>query len=315
MNKWIKIIGLVVLILLLGYVFFLFSLSNKVLEPGSSHELSKERFITYWNKPIDHFLDMVPEPQTHKIKGYENIDINLKYITRSDDPSCALILSHGWSQDWSGMLKFVPALSDCDCDYVLYDMRAHGESGGEYPTGGIKEGQDLLKITDWVSRYKQFEYKDIGWVGSSWGAGASIMAGADKKDVGFILVDAPFSNWNVAIFERAALEYGEWILKIGNQVMKLVGWRAGVNTKDASALANIPELDEPIMIIHSQTDSETNSQQSVELAKHLNHEKSVFHHLDWGEDHSRDVYINRDRYKILVNDFLNSIDSSYVRKS
>lgn len=74
------------------------------------------------------------------------------------------------------------------------------------------------------------------------------------------------------------------------------------------------QVEEPVLLIHSQTDTETNSQQSIILSKKLQNNKSVFHHLDWGGDHSRDVYNNKDRYKVLVNDFLSSVDSSFVEQ-
>jgi len=309
-----KLFRVVVILVVILYFLFIYSLSNKILVTGSSHELTKQRFVEYWDSTIDDFLALVPEPESYTIKGYEGIDINLRYFDRNPDDPCVIIMSHGWSQDWAGMLKFAPALDSCSCDYVLYDMRAHGASGGDYPTGGIKEAEDLLKVTEWANQEKGFPKDKIGWVGSSWGAGASILAAADPSNVAFLIVDAPFKDWSTAIFERAELEYGSWIGLIAGQVMSLAGWRAGVYHEEASAAKNMAKVAEPVMLIHSQTDTETNSQQSVILSKKLMNDKSVFHHLDWGGDHSRDVYYNKEKYQVLVNDFLNSVDSSFVKK-
>ena len=137
---------------------------------------------------------------------------------------------------WAEMLKYVPTLEDCDCDLVLYDHRGHGESDVAYPTGGLNEAKDLLMITEWVQQQKGFTDKQVGWLGSSWGAATALLAGVHTKHIGFIIVDSPFQDWYSAIFERAIQDYGSWIKMVSTGMMKMVNWRTGIDYKKASPI-------------------------------------------------------------------------------
>ncbi len=259
-------------------------------------------------------MDSLPTPSDFSVTSVDGVEIKGKYFQKSDTTQCAVILSHGWTDTWEGSLKYTSVLTDCRCDLVLYDHRAHGKSGGDYPTGGIKEAKDLLAITDWVEKEKQLTPQQIGWLGASWGGATVLSAGADSKNVAFIIADAPFQDWYSAIFERAIRDYGAGVNFVSVGVMSMVNWRAGVDYRNASALKAASKIEEPVLLIHSQADSETSSQQSVNISKQLNLSASVFHHLDWGSDHTRDVLFNKERYKALLNDFLGGIEGDFLKE-
>lgn len=58
----------------------------------------------------------------------------------------------------------------------------------------------------------------------------------------------------------------------------------------------------------------TDSQQSVNIAKQLN-AQSIFHHLDWGGDHTQDVLIHKEKFQAVVNEFLNKVDGRFLTKN
>ena len=248
----------------------------------------------------------MPVPADFSIQTFDEVKLKGKYFTKNDTAKCAVILCHGWTSTWAGMLKYAPVLEDCPCDLVMYDHRTHGESGGDYPTGGIRESKDLLAVTKWVQKEKNYTEKQIGWLGASWGAATVLMAGANEKDVAFIIADAPFQDWYSAIFERAIRDYGSGIEWMSYGVMGMVNLRAGVDFENASALKVASKIEEPVLLIHSLMDSETASHQSENIAEKLNNH-SIFHLLKWGGDHTEDVRINKDRFKGLVNDFLDGL--------
>jgi len=302
------------LIFAIGYGYLSWSLSNLILYPHSSSELTKSRIVNVWGKTYESFMDSLPIPSDFSVASFDGAEIKGKYFQKSDTTHCAVILSHGWTDTWEGSLKYTSVLTDCLCDLVLYDHRAHGTSGGDYPTGGIKEAKDLLAVTDWVQKEKNLFEKQIGWLGASWGASAVLSAGADSKNVAFIIADAPFQDWYSAIFERAIKDYGVGVKFVSAGVMGMVNWRAGIDYRNASALKAASKIEEPVLLIHSQADSETNSQQSVNISKKLNPKTTTFHHLGWGSDHTRDVLFNTERYKGLVNDFLEGLDGGFLKE-
>ncbi len=297
------LIALAILIVAI-YSFICWSLSGRVLFPNSSLEKTKATIARYWGTTYEESLAPMPPRENFLVTTNDGLSLSGKYFTASDSSSCAIIFPHGWGAIWADMLKYVPVFSDCNCDYVMYDHRVHGESEGTYATGGIKEAEDLWIVTDWVRKNKGFDYSQIGWVGSSWGASTSIIAAADPIDIGFVIADSPFQDWSSAVFERAIRDYGKGINLIAPGVMKLASLRAGVNHNEISALTKAPDVTEPILVIHSKGDLQTSSSQSVNISKNLNPKNSRFYHTEWGNDHVMDVIKNTVEYRQYVNDFL-----------
>ncbi|MFK7937307.1 MAG: alpha/beta hydrolase family protein [Saprospiraceae bacterium] len=308
-NVFIGIIA-VCFILFLGLNWYF---SNLILTPNSSIERTESRIEEQWGSTLEKMLAPLPSPTDFQIVGYEDVPITGKYFQQAGDSAqCAVIFAHGWTSTWAGMLKYATIFNECGCDLVLYNHRSHGTSGNAPPTAGIHEKEDLLRLTDWVQQEHGYGLHQIGWVGASWGAAAVLQAGAADKDVAFILADAPFQDWYTAIFERAIRDYGQPIEYLAGSVMTTVGFRAGVDTEQASPLNATKNIVEPVLLIHSQGDRQTNSQQSVNIAKNLN-TQSEFHHLDWGGDHTADVRINKERYANLVYQFLDKKVNGFAR--
>ncbi len=306
------LLALAILILVI-YSFVCWSLSGRVLFPNSSIEKTKSTIARYWGTTYEASLENMPSSTDFAVETRDGLTLNGKYYTTSDSSTCAIIFPHGWGAIWADMLKYVPVFSDCNCDYVMYDHRAHGNSEGTYATGGIKEADDLWKITDWVTETKKFEYSNIGWIGSSWGAATALIAASGSKNVGFVIADSPFQDWNSAVFERAIKDYGKGINLIAPGVMQLVSFRAGIDHEENSPINKASGIDEPVLLIHSKGDKQTSSTQSLNISRNLNPATSQFYHTEWGNDHVMDVINNKEEYRQYVNDFLSKNAPQFLR--
>lgn len=303
-----------VLLLVALYIGISWFLSSQILSPESSMALSQAKIQTEWGTSYEAMIKLLPEPVDFTINSFDSIPLKGKYFASKTPPKCVIIAAHGWTGTWAEMLKYVPVLADCRCDLVMYDHRGHGLSGKAYPTGSINESKDLLAVTAWVQKTKGFADHQIGWLGSSWGAAAVLKAGETGKNVAFIIADAPFQDWYAAIFERAERDYGTWTKLISFGIMEMVNWRTGIDYRAASPLKATKQIKVPILLIHSKMDTATNSSQSVNISKNLN-ANSVFHHLTWGGDHTLDVVLHKEKFKILINDFLRMVDVVFLRKN
>ncbi len=302
--KILKRISLfVVLVLLAGYLLISWSLSKRVVTPTGSFEDTKEEIRKFWGTTYEEIMAGLPVPESFDVQSFDELTIKGKYFQLSDSSTCAIIFAHGWSENWPGMLKYAPLFDSCQCDLVFYDHRAHGESGGKYATGTVNEAKDLLSVTRWANQQKGFAMDQIAWVGCSWGAATSLVAGATDEDVAFIIADSPFQDWYSAVFERALKEYGAPIKLLAGGIMKAVGIRAKVNTKEASPLLKAKEIKEPVLLIHSMADSATAYQQSVNISKQLNKQSEV-HFTKWGNPHVKDVVYNLEECREIVNSFI-----------
>ena len=307
-----KLLIALLIILIAGYIFISYSLSNRVLNPQSTMERTLDEIPVYWNTTFEAMMAMLPEPEVIAVNGLEDASIHGQYFTVSDSSQCLFIFSHGWGRNWPNMLKYYPVVSQCGCDVLMYDHRAHGESGGKYPTGGLKESEDLIKITEWASSEKGYNWDQIAWVGSSWGAAAVLMAGAKNQNPAFIVADSPFQDWFSAVFERAIEDYGSGIKAIAPGVFQVVNMRAGVNYKDASPVELTKQITEPVLLFHSEADPETNAEQSVNIAKNLN-DQSEFHLTQWGNEHVMDVINNKEEIEMLIMNFIEKHELSYFQ--
>lgn len=304
--KTIKRIGIILVILLVvGYLFLCWNLSALVLFPDSSFDKTKTTIEEEWGKTYPEMIALLPQGEPFEIASFDETVIKGRFF-KNDGSDCAIIMAHGWGETWHGMLKYVPAFENCNCDFVFYDHRVHGESGGKYATGGLKESKDLLAVTDWTKEKTGLPDDQIGWVGSSWGAATSIYAGVDERSMAFIIADAPYQDWYSAIFERAIKDYGDGIRIVSGGVMQVVNMRAGVNYKDASARDLISQVDEPILLMHSKDDTQTASFQSVNIAANMNQDNSEFYLLEFGNDHVKDVLNNTEDVQNIVSSFLRS---------
>jgi fermentation-respiration switch protein FrsA (DUF1100 family) len=67
---------------------------------------------------------------------------------------------------------------------LIFDFRAHGESGGQFTTFGDRERRDVLGAVRWVRAQHAGDAEKIYGVGASLGAAALIAAAADNSDEG-----------------------------------------------------------------------------------------------------------------------------------
>jgi len=297
----IGIIGLFAFALLSAW-----NLSDRILFPkNASFEKSKQR-LSENNLSYKKLMANLPEPQAFKVLGADSIAIKGWYFEQADSASCGVVMAHGWTGTRIDMLKYSHIFSECGCDLVMYDHRMHGESGGEFATGGIKEKHDLIAVTDWLEQQSNLSTSQIGWLGVSWGGGTVLQAGAIEKEIGFIIADSPFQDWYSAIFERAIKEYGSKMKFFAPLVFAVVNARADLHFRDASALEAATDIEAPVLLIHSMADSATSSSQSVNIATRLETDSATFkfYHTDWGAGHARDIIENREQYTLLVNDFI-----------
>ena len=252
---------------------------------------------------IDTFRQKLPLGEEVSIEVASDLQLAATYFAQ-DTSRCAFIISHGYGGTRLSMAKYAYFLYGCGCDILLYDHRAHGASGGTYATGGAKEAEDLLVITDWLKKKSGLPATQIAWMGESWGGATVLQAGADKEDVAFIIAESSFQDWESAVFERAERMYGSWVTWVKPAVWAIVSWRTDTDAYAASPLLKAKDITEPVLIIHSQADAETAPTQSVNIAAALPPTQHRFYNLAWNASHGNNVFVRPAEYQELIFDFI-----------
>src|SRR3984893_5741378 len=79
----------------------------------------------------------------------------------------SVILLHGVGENRQGMMGFAELFLSNGFAVLVPDSRAHGESGGDFPTYGLKESDDVHDWFDWLVMQQQ--PKCVFWMGESMG--------------------------------------------------------------------------------------------------------------------------------------------------
>jgi uncharacterized protein len=94
------------------------------------------------------------------------------------------IVAHGLAASKSNQLVLARLLPEHGFNVLIFDFRAHGESGGQLTTFGDRERRDVLGAVRWLRANRAAGATRIVGVGASMGAAALIAAAADDSDEG-----------------------------------------------------------------------------------------------------------------------------------
>ena len=179
---------------------------------------------------------------------------------------------------------------------LLFDLRAHGTSGGDRLTGGIDEAQDVLGAYDYL-RSRGIRQRDIMVLGRSMGAGASVLAAAAEPEIRALVLDGTYAD----VTDLVAFEIG--------RKTPVPEWAAPVFIPGASLLADmlygvdmgllVPEravedIDYPILVIHGGADTRIPTEHGIRVHKAAHPGSELW--ITPGTDHG-DSFLNfREEY-------------------
>jgi alpha-beta hydrolase superfamily lysophospholipase len=105
-------------------------------------------------------------------------------------PKATVILVHGSQSNGVGMAYIAARLLPQGFSVLIPDLRAHGESGGEYSTSGYKEALDVEAAVRWVKTHVSGDR--IALLGYSSGAVASLLAASRTPDLAAVIADSAY---------------------------------------------------------------------------------------------------------------------------
>ena len=180
-----------------------------------------------------------------------------------------VILVHGLNRNRTGdnALELSKELFDRGFNVLLFDLRGHGESGGDQVSAGYFEKLDVLGAYDFlVGRGASPE--GIGLLGWSLGAATALLAAEDAPAIRAVVSDSSFADVHDLIAQETARAtvFPQWSVPVFVPGMKLVarvlyGIDVGAVVPEKSA----GTLGYPILVIHGGADSRVPPEQSVRI--------------------------------------------------
>lgn len=114
----------------------------------------------------------------------------------------AVVLAHGLSQTRVDLLPEARVLKEAGYGVLLFDLRAHGESGGETSTWGDKERLDVQAALEFARAQPDVDPERVGALGFSIGSAAVAEVAAKDPGVRAVVLLSPFNTlWLAAAYD------------------------------------------------------------------------------------------------------------------
>jgi len=106
----------------------------------------------------------------------------------------AVIICHGVGANKSDFAELAAFLSQRGYFVLLFDFRAHGESGGSRTSLGYHEQKDIIAALGFLRTRTEVDSKRIGIYGFSMGGSAAILAAARSNGFRALIADSAFTS-------------------------------------------------------------------------------------------------------------------------
>ena len=174
----------------------------------------------------------------------------------------AVLILHGVRASRLDMLERARFLHAAGHTVLLFDSRAHGESGGQRITFGYLESLDARAILGFLRRSAPGER--IGIIGVSLG-GAAVLVGPQPLNVQALVLEAVYPTFEEAIDNRLALRFGALGPPLAPLLTLQLRPRLGFSAEDLRPIDAVDRVGAPVLVIAGADDRHTTLAQSRRL--------------------------------------------------
>ncbi len=207
--------------------------------------------------------------QQFNITVDDSIPLRGWFVQSATEPTHGtILLLHGIGSSKEFMLPIAAMLARNGFNTVLYDSRAHGESGGANCTFGYYEKNDVSRYIDsTMARYPGSGPYAV--FGSSLGAAVAIQAMATDKRIACGVAESPFADLRQVIhdyFARMFFIRADFIPDRALVITQQIAHFAVDSVQPAVAARSITQ---PTMVIHGLKDDRINPAYGRLVFEHL----------------------------------------------
>ncbi|MFN0007730.1 MAG: alpha/beta hydrolase [Planctomycetota bacterium] len=205
----------------------------------------KEAILHSWRRPAPSPPSIPHEDLT--LRG-EGIDLRGWRFPASGVRRGLVVYLHGSSDDRRGSVGIARQFTPRGFDVLAYDLRAHGQSGGDACTYGVLERRDLARILDGEPS------GPVTLIGFSLGASVALQAAADDPRISLVVAIAPFSDLRTIVHDRSPffVTRGQ-----AEEALRLAGLEGGFAVDEASPVACAARIRCPVLLVHGAEDTAT----------------------------------------------------------
>ena len=187
------------------------------------------------------------------LKSFDGLELCAKKFFPAENSNRWAILVHGYGRDGTYAYDYAEEYLKRGWNVLVPDLRAAGESGGEFITMGALESRDVF---DWAAKISS-ENPDAKIVlhGVSMGAATVLMTAAlEPKNLVAVVEDCGYTSAYEMFTAQVEKIFGlpEYpVMPCANLVCK---FKTGVKISDAAPLEVVNKITVPVLFIHGDDD-------------------------------------------------------------
>jgi uncharacterized protein len=164
-----------------------------------------------------------------------------------------VILLHGYGDAKIGAIAWAPTFHSLQYNILAPDLRAHGESGGQYSTAGYLERHDVNQIIDQLRNDLPEQTREIVLFGVSLGAAVAAAVAVTRNDLQAVILECPYPDYALAAAAHTMVLGGpggflqRWSFRWAQQM-------ANADFLAVRPVELIPKIPMPLMVIRSEAD-------------------------------------------------------------
>ena len=183
--------------------------------------------------------------KTLVIETKDDIELRGYWImSKTDTTKGIVILIHGIGGCKEHFLNLANELSKKGIASIVFDGRAHGQSGGKFCTYGFKEKMDVAQIVDKIKQ--QEPNLPIGVWGNSLGGAIAIQSLEYDNRIEFGIIESTFTDLNQIVYDyKRRILKGVGIRSVSDYALRRAGKIADFDPLQVSRL-------NPLVILNNQ---------------------------------------------------------------
>lgn len=242
------------------------------------------------------------EKTKYIIRGYEDYELHACFVKNPGETDRYVILTHGYTDNRMGSLKYMKLYLDLGFHCIIYDLRDHGENKRSFCSYSLLEAKDLIAvIDDTYTRYG--ENIHIGLHGESLGAATTVRSLMYHPKVEFAVADCGFADiTNVLEGIMAYRHIPKFLVGIASGLTKR---KYGYSFSEMRPIDALAENKVPILFIHGEEDHFILPENSIRMKDATGGYAELW--LVPGAHHAGSVLTDPAGYAAHVKDFLDNI--------
>ena len=286
----IVIIALALMMFIFGFYLAGFAMGIKRQTLEWARAWQEEHYDLSWYDPL--------EKEDYTVSSYDDYILHVQLLRNAEETNRYIIISHGYTDNRFGALKYAKMYLDLGFNVIVYDLRGHGLNEETFCTYSVRERKDLAAlIQDTRERYPQIQL--LGLHGESLGAATSIAVLGEKIQVDFVVADCGFAEI-VPVLKGAikGMRLPTFMVDVASLCAKV---RFGYAFSQMRPIDSLDENRAPILFMHGADDNFILPEHSERMKEKTQGYAEL--HLIPGADHAMSILTRPEEYAETVRKF------------